>query len=123
MPSAAKKPCAYGGCPNLVEGGNRYCDVHRALADSMAPDHHREWQHLYNSARWRKIRARQLRREPWCAECMKRGVFTTATDVDHILPHRGDVMLFFRGPFQSLCHSCHAKKTAMEINSVKGGGA
>jgi len=122
MPSRAMKPCAYGGCPNLVVSG--YCDAHRGIAAASAPDHHREWAHLYNSARWRKIRARQLVKAPLCAECMKHGVFTMATDVDHIRPHRGDVVLFFRGPFQSLCHSCHAKKTAAEINfSARGGGA
>lgn len=120
MPSRVLRPCAYKGCGNLVESG--YCEVHRAMAAAAAPEHHREWQHLYNSARWRKIRARQMRREPWCAECLKRGVFTPSTDVDHITPHRGDIVLFFRGPLQSLCHSCHAKKTAMEINSAARGG-
>jgi len=119
MPSRSLRPCAYGGCANLVESG--YCDAHRGLAAAVQPDHHREWQHLYNSARWRKIRARQLIKAPFCAECMKRGVFTMATDVDHIEPHRGDIVLFFRGPFQSLCHPCHSKKTAIEINSAMEG--
>jgi len=41
-----------------------------------------------------------------------------------VSPDPRDVVLFFRGPFQSLCHSCHAKKTAAEINSsARGGGA
>ena len=119
MPNAAKRPCAYGGCPNLVDHG--YCEDHRGLAAAVQPDLHREWQRLYNSQRWRKIRARQLRREPWCAECLRNGVHTPATDVDHITPHRGDVAAFYRGPFQSLCHQCHARKTAREINSALEG--
>jgi 5-methylcytosine-specific restriction protein A len=102
-----------------VERG--YCEVHRRFAEEMQEDHHQEWQHLYNSVRWQKIRRRQLMREPFCAECLKNGIFTIATDVDHVQPHRGDIILFYRGPFQSLCHSCHAKKTALEVNQNKGG--
>ena len=119
MPSAARKACAYGGCPNLVERG--YCEVHRGLAAAGQPDLHREWSRLYNSARWRKIRARQLRREPWCAECLRSGVHTQATDVDHIVPHRGDVERFYHGALQSLCHQCHASKTAREVRSMLEG--
>ena len=46
---------------------------------------------------------------------MKEGRYTKATDVDHIVPHRGDRDLFWdRNNWQALCHSCHSKKTAAE---------
>ena len=52
----------------------------------------------------------------WCSECAKRGVRTRATDVDHIVDHRGDWAMFTdRANLQSLCHSCHSRKTAAEI--------
>jgi 5-methylcytosine-specific restriction protein A len=37
-----------------------------------------------------------------------------ATDVDHVVPHRGDIKLFMTGELQSLCHSCHSRKTIAE---------
>lgn len=54
---------------------------------------------------WRAIRAEQLSRESWCVACG-----APATDVDHVIPRR------LGGPdepdnLQSLCHSCHSRKT------------
>jgi len=38
-----------------------------------------------------------------------------ATVVDHISPHKGDSDLFWdRANWQSLCESCHNRKTASE---------
>ena len=38
-----------------------------------------------------------------------------ATDVDHIVPHRGDARLLYdENNLQSLCKSCHSRKTATE---------
>ncbi|MBN3756058.1 HNH endonuclease [Paraburkholderia sp. Tr-20389] len=64
-------------------------------------------------SRWRAIRARQLRHHPLCAECLRLGHITEATEVDHILRLEeggtdADANL------QSLCHDCHARKTAKE---------
>lgn len=61
--------------------------------------------HLYDS-RWRRRRLAQLRREPLCAFCARRGLTVAASVADHITPHRGDRRLF-EGPLQSLCKPCH----------------
>ena len=38
-----------------------------------------------------------------------------AKEVDHIIPHRGDMQLFWDvANWQGLCKSCHSKKTAQE---------
>ena len=113
MPTAMLKPCSYPGCTNLVRSG-------RCSAHPYPDQHNHESQKLYNSKRWLGIRARQLKKQPWCEECLRANIYTAATDVDHIEPHRGDVTRFYKGPFQSLCKSCHSKKTAGE---VLGGGA
>jgi len=63
---------------------------------------------LYATARWRAVRAAQLRAEPLCRMCRARGVVTPATTCDHVEPHRGDVEAFWSGPFQSLCTACHS---------------
>ncbi len=61
------------------------------------------------------MRAYQLTLEPYCRECARHGITTRATDVDHIIPHRGDRRLFYdETNLQSLCHSCHSRKTLAE---------
>ena len=55
---------------------------------------------------------RKPKRPCRCAECMKQGNLTPATVVDHIIPHRGDMKLFWdESNWQALCESCHNQKT------------
>jgi 5-methylcytosine-specific restriction protein A len=63
----------------------------------------------------------QLAKDPWCAECMREGIYMAATEVDHIVPHRGDPIKFYTNELQSLCHICHSRKTANEIGMGRGG--
>ena len=67
----------------------------------------RPWIKWYKTTTWKKIRERQLAIEPLCRFCKKDGVLTPATVVDHIIPHKEDMKLFFEGPFQSLCKRHH----------------
>jgi len=70
---------------------------------------------LYQNPRWRKIRANQLKIEPLCRICLHDGLTTPATICDHIEPHRGNLIKFWNGPFQSLCKVCHdSKKQTLE---------
>lgn len=118
MPDTALKPCAYPGCPRLVARG--YCDIHRRCQpDYHKPDHQR----LYNTARWKQLRRRQLAYQPWCADCLTEGYYVQATDVDHVKPHKGDERLFYdANNLQSLCHVCHSRKTAEELRARREGG-
>lgn len=64
---------------------------------------------LYTRA-WRKRSAAYLRAHPICAVC---GV--AATEVDHVVPHHGDRVIFWRADnLQSLCGACHGRKTRSE---------
>lgn len=61
---------------------------------------------------WRAATRQFLAEQPLCVECAKEGRTEPATDVDHVVPHRGDATLFWdRGNWQGLCHSHHARKT------------
>lgn len=69
---------------------------------------------LYGLARWKRLRADQLQREPLCRFCLEAGVVTPATVCDHVRPHRDNEAAFWRGPFQSLCAGCHDKHKQRE---------
>ena len=65
--------------------------------------------------RWRRARAAYLARHPLCVSCGAAGRLEPATVVDHIVPHKGDSVLFWdRANWQSMCKSCHDAKTARE---------
>jgi 5-methylcytosine-specific restriction enzyme A len=65
--------------------------------------------------RWRRARAAYLARHPLCVPCKAAGRLAPATVVDHIVPHRGDTVLFWdERNWQSLCKPCHDAKTARE---------
>jgi len=56
---------------------------------------------------------RYLAEHPLCVECEKEGKVVPATNVDHIVPHRGDPVLFWaEGNWQGLCATHHSIKTA-----------
>lgn len=62
--------------------------------------------------RWQRAARLRLAEHPLCAECLRHGRVTPATVVDHVRPHRGNVLAFWTGAWQSLCVACHARKTA-----------
>lgn len=107
------RQCKHPGCRMLTSEG--YCPVHKPKAVRLESS---AWHYLYTDPRygWKDRRADQLIREPWCRECARTGHRVRATDVDHIEPHQGDVRMFMKGDLQSLCHSCHSRKTMREMN-------
>jgi len=66
-----------------------------------------------HSARWKALRALVKRRDGWkCVKCRARG----RLEVDHIKPVRTHPELSFDlTNLQTLCASCHSKKTRVEI--------
>ncbi len=111
MPMKPKTPCRHPGCPNLVSDGKKYCDVHK----SLHPEEIRSASSRGYGHAWQNARKRFLEAHPLCEECFKQGKYVKATDVDHIIPHRGDKLLFWNvDNWQALCHSCHSRKTALK---------
>ena len=65
--------------------------------------------------RWRRARAAYLTRHPLCVPCQAAGRVVSAMVVDHVVPHRGDPVLFWdEANWQGLCKPCHDVKTARE---------
>lgn len=111
MPYKPKVPCRHPGCSELVSLGQKYCEKHK----DMHPEEIRSSGKLGYGYKWQQARKRYLQVHPLCVECMKEGRYVKATDVDHIIPHRGDQRLFWdQNNWQALCHSHHSQKTARE---------
>lgn len=69
---------------------------------------------LYRTARWRRLRERQLAHQPLCQWCLELDTVEPATEVHHLIAHRGDLDLFWSGPFLSTCTPCHATRGQRE---------
>jgi 5-methylcytosine-specific restriction enzyme A len=64
-------------------------------------------------SRWQRAAKAYLAAHPLCAECGRQGRVTAAACVDHVVPHRGDMALFWApSNWQPLCKRCHDRKTA-----------
>lgn len=69
----------------------------------------------YDTA-WEKASKGYLQHHPLCVHCLAEGIVTASTVTDHIIPHRGDMVLFWASEtnWQALCKRHHDKKTARE---------
>ena len=111
MPRRPDTPCKHPGCGRLVPYGTMYCEEHTPL---HYHDTKTTKEKGYNR-RWQRARKVFLAAHPLCVRCQQNGRFVKATVVDHIVPHRGDQKLFWdQNNWQSLCKSCHDKKTLTE---------
>jgi len=107
------RPCRHPGCGVLVPGG--YCAAHQPPRTDRSEEA-KTWRWMYQTGDWKRLRAAQLLRQPFCRVCAGRGLRVPATDVDHIRDHKGDWALFTDPDnLESLCHSCHSRKTAREL--------
>lgn len=81
-----------------------------------------ETRRLYWTQRWRRLAKAQLAEHPLCIRCEEVGIVTAASICDHRTPHRGDVGLFWSGPFDSLCKPCHDSAKQREEAAARRGG-
>ena len=87
------------------------------------------YRHWYQLTRWRKLRGEVMRDYRWmCGVCAQKGIWTAATEVDHINPvskmkldvnRAADKELFFqKSNLQAICRSCHKSKSDGEKKPV-----
>jgi 5-methylcytosine-specific restriction enzyme A len=111
VPSSPPSACSYPGCPELTH--DKYCDKHKdnqiTIKRTYTGDYKRGWPAL---------RLMYLRNNPLCKHCRQQGIATIASEVDHIVPIalRPELRLTWSN-LQSLCKSCHSKKTVAEQHS------
>lgn len=117
MPLRPKSPCTAPGCRALVEGGGR-CQQHQRVARQISDASRGTAHERGYGARWQKASKAWLRAHPLCQcpDCQEGKLqVTVATLVDHIIPHKGDMRLFWDNTnWQSMAKPCHDRKTARE---------
>lgn len=73
--------------------------------------------------KWQRARTAFLSAHPMCERCAREGVSTIATVVNHRIPHRGDIKLFWdRKNWEPACKRHHDSDIQREERSgiVKG---
>jgi len=81
----------------------------------------RRYHHLYGR-KWKAARALFLQSNPLCKRCQRRGEIKAADVVDHVVPHKGDLELFWdQSNWQPLCKRDHDIKTATEDTDSAAG--
>lgn len=71
---------------------------------------------FYQSKKWRRVRKLYVMENPLCVKCEERGLITEVQEVDHIIPLRLGGAKFDFENLQSLCKSCHARKSGKEAH-------
>jgi 5-methylcytosine-specific restriction enzyme A len=105
--------CTRPGCPVLTPHGR--CGEHRI---EQRVHGNRFTVGAYGRP-WRRLRDAHRARSPFCVECAKAGQVVVGTQVDHIVPHRGDrVLLMDPRNLQTLCDTHHGQKTAAETRAM-----
>lgn len=76
-----------------------------------------ERRRIYNSERWKRLRAWKFICNPLCEECLKNNLIIRAEDIHHIKsfmstddPEERIRLAFDYENLQSLCKKCHQKK-------------
>ena len=69
---------------------------------------------FYHSKAWRMTRKFYIKDNPLCEMCKRKGETTAAQMVDHIKQISLGGLMLHHSNLQSLCNSCHAKKSAIE---------
>lgn len=74
---------------------------------------------IYNTERWRRLRAWQLATHPLCELCAREGRVRIAVDVHHIRPigtaaseSEAAALAYDPGNLMSLCKECHGRQHA-----------
>lgn len=78
-------------------------------------------QEFYNSSVWKKVRAKQIAKQPMCEICLYSNIEVPADQVDHIISISWGGSKLNMENLQSLCYKCHGAKSRIEQDCYKKG--
>lgn len=105
-------------CPNYITGRQRRCSTCEGERESTRDL--AEIRKLYHTARWRRLRDDKQRQDPFCDDCRSEDIETVWTELDHTIPHRGDLKRFWDPDnLTGKCKVHHDAKTAREVRERK----
>jgi 5-methylcytosine-specific restriction protein A len=105
MPSAPPQACPCGG--RRVNGKCDRCGPRK--------ENRKNFRQRGYTTQWSNASSLFLQANPLCRACEQRGIVTAAYCTDHIVPHKGNMELFWdQSNWQPLCRQCHAVKSARE---------
>jgi len=97
------------------------CSVRRKATERERSRQHRadptDAAHFYNSPRWRKLSRLHKTSNPLCVSCMADDKITPVQETDHIISIADGGDRWDVDNLQSLCKSCHSRKTILEIKA------
>lgn len=74
-------------------------------------------QAIYNTPRWKKLRAFKLSRDPLCERCKAKGRVTAASEVHHMTSFmttsdlkKRDALAYALDNLESICRQCHIEE-------------
>ena len=116
-----RKICTFPGCNTPVEvdhfdKGSPRCPLH-PVAQRIRKEykhHFHNGSNFYWTNTWKKLRASYIDEQPLCESCLVFGILEDARVVDHIKEIEDGGSRTDRDNLQSLCDSCHKRKTARE---------
>jgi len=122
-----KRLCNHAGCSTLVDYNQTYCSKHKQEAKQNLYDNYEHRKEIggkyfwfYKSKQWQRLSKLHRINNPMCEQCLKDGIVRQADVVDHIIEIRDDwEKRYDEDNLQSLCHSCHWKKTKEEQEKRK----
>lgn len=75
---------------------------------------------FYDSAAWRRTRLIHISNNPFCVQCMDKGLYVDCTGrsgvVDHIVPINEGGAKLSPTNLQTLCNECHNVKSGKEAH-------
>jgi len=116
-------PCRVSGCADIATREDHgYCRKHKredfnAYNKQRRSEEDAGIERWYSTAEWQALRQYHISREPLCRICAADGKVVQGVEVDHITPIRDGGARRDDSNLQTLCRSCHAKKTAFETAS------
>lgn len=112
MPQRPGSACRRPGCAGIVRNGLcSSCGPLKAQRQAEEDGRRGTAAQRGYGARWQRARMRFLVAHPLCADCLREGRTTAATDVHHKLARRAGGS-DDADNLEALCHSCHSKRTA-----------